>query len=44
VGIGIEPDIKVKITQKDVCENRDRALEKAVEMIRNWDRTSKGNI
>ncbi len=35
VGIGIEPDVKVKITQKDVYENRDRALEKAVEMIRN---------
>lgn len=42
VGIGIEPDIKVKITQKDVYENRDRVLDKAVEMIRNWDRTVTG--
>ena len=43
VGTGIEPDIKVKITQKDICENRDRVLEKAVETIRNWDRTVTGN-
>jgi hypothetical protein len=39
VGTGIEPDVKVKITQKDVFENRDRVLENAVEMIRSWDRT-----
>jgi carboxyl-terminal processing protease len=39
VGIGIEPDIKVQNTQEDIYENRDRVLEKAVEMIRNWDRT-----
>lgn len=44
VGIGIEPDIKVKITQKDIYENRDRALKKAVKMIRNWDKNVKGNI
>jgi C-terminal processing protease CtpA/Prc len=39
VRTGIEPDVKVKITQKDVFENRDRVLEKAVEMIQSWDRT-----
>jgi C-terminal processing protease CtpA/Prc len=39
VGIGIEPDIIVKTTQRDVYDNRDRALERAVEMIRDWDRT-----
>jgi C-terminal processing protease CtpA/Prc len=43
VGTGIEPDIKVEISQKDICENRDRALEKAVDMIRNWDKTVPGN-
>jgi len=43
VGTGIEPDIKVKITQKDIYENRDRVLEKVVEMIRNGDRTATGN-
>jgi C-terminal processing protease CtpA/Prc len=43
VGIGIEPNIKVTITQKNIYENRDRVLEKAVEMIRNWDRTVTGN-
>lgn len=43
VGTGIEPNIKVEITQKDVHENRDRVLEKAVEMIRNWNRTVTGD-
>jgi len=38
VGIGIEPDIKIKTRQIDICENRDRVLEKAVEMIQNWDK------
>lgn len=34
VGFGIEPDIEVRVTQEDIFEDRDRALERAVEVIR----------
>jgi len=37
VGYGIKPDISVQLTQKDILENRDPVLEKAVEVIKNWD-------
>ncbi len=37
VGFGIEPDIQVRITQKDVFKDRDRVLERGVELIRAWE-------
>ena len=37
VGIGIDPDIVVEPTQLDLFEGHDPALEKAVEVISNWD-------
>lgn len=38
VGIGIDPDIILEPTQLDVYEERDPALEKAVDVLSNWDR------
>ena len=43
VGKGIEPDIKVKLTQKNIYEDKDVVLEKAIEIIRDWDRSFTGN-
>jgi len=36
VGYGIEPDISVQSSQQDVYENRDRVMEKAIEVLQNW--------
>jgi len=33
-GKGLEPDIKVEITEKDIDENRDPQLEKAIEVLK----------
>jgi len=38
VGFGIDPDIVVEPTQLDIYESRDPALEKAIEVISNWNR------
>jgi C-terminal processing protease CtpA/Prc len=33
VGVGIEPDIEVHLTLQDIYENKDKTLEKAIEVI-----------
>lgn len=34
--VGLEPDIKVEITEKDIEEGRDPQLEKAIEILKNF--------
>ncbi|MEN6311957.1 MAG: S41 family peptidase, partial [Acidobacteriota bacterium] len=36
VGIGIQPDVEVHPTQKDILEGKDPVLQKAIEVIGNW--------
>lgn len=38
VGFGIDPDIVMEPTQLDIYDGRDPALEKAIQVISNWDR------
>ncbi len=36
VGIGIQPNIEIQPTQKDIYEGNDPILEKGIEVIQNW--------
>jgi C-terminal processing protease CtpA/Prc len=36
VGVGIEPDIKITSSRKDIIEGRDVVLEKAIEVLQKW--------
>lgn len=43
-GKGLEPDIEVKMTEKDYQEGRDPQLKRALEIINNYEEESKSNI
>jgi len=36
VGIGIQPDVEVHPTQKDLLKGTDPVLQKGIDVIRNW--------
>ena len=36
VGIGIIPDVEVKITQQEIVGGNDPVLDKGIDVIRNW--------
>lgn len=36
VGIGIIPDVEVKVTQQDIIGKNDPVLNKGIEVIKNW--------
>jgi carboxyl-terminal processing protease len=36
VGVGINPDVVVNITQRDIIEKSDAVLNKGIDVIRNW--------
>ena len=38
VGIGIIPDVEVKVTQQDIIEKSDPVLNKGIDVIRNWEK------
>jgi carboxyl-terminal processing protease len=36
VGIGIIPDVEVKVTKYDIIDKSDPVLNKGIDVIRNW--------